>query len=124
MAIKCTSLTNSIQDVFSIPAKNIPEDPDNIKAITTMIFCNKVEYNPDNPTVNGDTITVYAVPYEDSENFQFDQNKNLIINKLEIPAGETFTFDSERITLTNGDAIKAMCNSNRIVCTISSVDLT
>lgn len=124
MAIKSTAITTNIQDIFAIPAKLNIDDPDNIKAITTMIFCNKAIYNPAEPTANSDILTVYAVPYADASEFLLNPSNFLVINRLEIPAGETFTFDTERLTLTSGDAIKAVCNSNRLICTVSSVDLT
>lgn len=124
MAIKCTALTNNIQDIFAIPAKVDNDEPDNIKAITTMVFCNKRIYNSNDPTANSDSLRVYAVPNNDISDFTLNPDNYLLINYLEIPAGETFTFDTERMTLANGDSIKAVCVSNRIVCTVSSVDLT
>lgn len=124
MAIKNTEITTNIQSIFEIPEKFNIDDPDIIKAITTMIFCNKSIYNPANSTANTDILTVYAVPSENAAEFLLNPMNYVIINRLEIPAGETFTFDAERLTLSNGDSIKAVCTSNKLICTVSSVDLT
>lgn len=124
MAIKTTVLTTGIQEIFSIPAKGNVNDPDIIKAVTTIIFCNKIPFSQADPTANSDVLTVYAVPEEDADTFNGSPSSNIIVNRLEIPAGETFTFESEKIILTNGDSIRAVTTHGNIVCTVSSVDLT
>ena len=40
-----------------------------------------------------------------NNNDPVSDNLNLVVNKLPVPAGETVTFDSEKIILANGDRI-------------------
>lgn len=62
-------------------------------AVTNILVCNN-----GNATANFD---MHIVPQgEEIDNFQ-----TRVINNLELPAEETFTFDSERIILQEGDRI-------------------
>jgi hypothetical protein len=69
-------------------------------AITTMIFCNTGTVVSTNETTNAISISVYLVKYPESY-----ATKNLIINNLTIPAGETVIFSEERIVLDDDDAV-------------------
>jgi hypothetical protein len=86
MAIENAILPNDQLDILTVPAGKS-------YAITTILVCN------------------YATT--DSANFDLHiiksggarGNANIIVNDLELPAGETFTFDSEKIVLEEGDFI-------------------
>lgn len=131
MAIKSSNISNAALtsgnstawDIFAVP-----NEEGLIQAVTTMVFCNSVLYNPAATTDDTDQLTVYLVPSSDVSAFVSSgdsvRNKNLIINVLDIPPGETFTFESEKIILNAGDSIKAKCSKGYLVCTVSSLDLT
>ena len=40
-----------------------------------------------------------------NNNDPVSDNLNLVVNKLPVPAGETVTFDSEKIILESGDKV-------------------
>jgi hypothetical protein len=80
------------------------------QAVTTMIFCNA-------SASTDATVSVYAVPYGSNPSVATQ-----IINKVEIPATETFVLDTERLILENNDAIYAQASEpNTITATISSI---
>ena len=73
-------------------------------AITTIMICNK--YNPnvgsEQDVLNATTsFDMYIVA--DGETVSPDTS--VVVRRLSIPAGETFTFDSEKIILGPGDNI-------------------
>ena len=70
-------------------------------AITTMIFCNTGTVNLTDETANAISISVYLVKSTGTSN----ATKNLIINNLNIPAGETVIFSEERIVLDSDDYV-------------------
>ena len=79
-------------------------------AITTLFFCNysvsDVVLQSVNLVKSGSTAT----------------NTNKIIHNLTIPAGETFTFDAEKIVLEAGDKVEAIADINtRLSVTVSSL---
>jgi len=46
----------------------------------------------------------------------------MIVNNLKIPAGETFTFDTEKLVLSTGDTIRALATVNgALSATVSSL---
>jgi hypothetical protein len=83
-------------------------------AIITLIFCNTSLYNAGTPTANTTNLTVYAVPTGNAVG-----TSNMIINALPIPAGETFTFDTEKMVLSQGDSIVAIATAANLTATIS-----
>jgi len=63
-------------------------------AITNILVCN-------NGSVGSATFDMHFVPQSDP----ISNDVTRVINNLELPAGETFTFDSERIVLEVGDRL-------------------
>jgi hypothetical protein len=131
MAIKSSNISNAALTTGNSTAWDIfavPNEEGLTQAVTTMMFCNSVLYNPAATQDDTDQLTVYLVPSSDVSSFVSSgdsvRNKNLIINVLDIPPGETFTFESEKIILNAGDSIKAKCSKGYLVCTVSSLDLT
>jgi hypothetical protein len=131
MAIKSSNISNAALTTGNSTAWDIfavPNEEGLTQAVTTMVFCNSVLYNPAATQDDTDQLTVYLVPSSDVSSFVSSgdsvRNKNLIINVLDIPPGETFTFESEKIILNAGDSIKAKCSKGYLVCTVSSLDLT
>lgn len=74
----------------------------NNTAITTIIVCNVTPFNPGLPDDGLTYLTLYAVPQSGAIG-----NSTMIVNELPIPAGETVSFDQEKMVLANGDRIVA-----------------
>lgn len=70
-------------------------------AITTIIVCN---------THATDTIdlTIFAVP---SGLTAYDNPETTIVSQLAIPAGETVSFDQERLVLSDGDTLQGIAST-------------
>ena len=86
MAIVNQQLKTTKVDMLLVPA-------DTSYAITNILVCN-----------NGDasaSFDLHLIP----QSSQLDNTETRVINNLELPAGETFTFDSEKIVLEQGDQI-------------------
>jgi hypothetical protein len=80
-------------------------------AITTIIFCNADIYNDGK-------ITVYCVGTGNVIG-----TSTMILSNLPLPATETFTLDTEKLILGNGDVIYAQATVDTIGATISSVEI-
>ena len=87
MAIENDQLTTTQKDIITVPATKS-------YALTTVLVCNT----------------------DSSATAQFDMHLiksgealsnavTMVVNNLTLPAGETFTFDSEKIVLGSGDKI-------------------
>lgn len=96
MAIKSSYIDITETDVLTVPvAKRY--------AITTMIVCNTYVPDPSDPDIGLATFDLHLVPKD-----QTRSDINRIIKELDIRAGETFTFDSEKIILESNDSIVAI----------------
>lgn len=105
MAITNTAITSNGTDIFVCPGGTSVQE----HAVTCVIFCNV----SDSLIV----LTLHAVPTGSNVG-----NVNTIIKNLDIPAGETFTFDTEKMVLKTGDRIHAIASSeNALVSTVSSM---
>jgi hypothetical protein len=108
MAILNTTITNSNTTIYTSSGNN---------AITTIIICNTSTYNPSSPNANQSLLYMYAVPSGGSAG-----TGNIIVNGLPIPAGETVSFDQEKMVLANGDFIVAKTDSaSNLVATVSTL---
>ncbi len=86
MAIVNAQLTLTVLDAMTVPASKS-------YAITNILVCN----NGTSPA----SFDMHLIPQSST----LDNNVTRVINNLELPAGETFTFDSERIILEVGDKL-------------------
>lgn len=86
MAIVNAQLTTTQLDLITVPANKS-------YAITNILVCNN--------GVATALFDIHLIPQSTSLNNAVTR----VINNLEIPAGETFTFDSERIVIEEGDRI-------------------
>lgn len=79
-------------------------------AITCIILCNT--------SLSTDaTVTVWAVPAAVAAG-----DGSMIMNEIALPAGETFSMDTERFILNDGDSIQAQASQNLIItATVSYV---
>jgi len=111
MAIANSAITTNAAAVYTSSGNN---------AITTVIVCNKVVFDPVNPLTGQTTLFLWAVPAADVPGGVLD--KHLIVNGLPIPAGETVTFDQEKMVLASGDSLFAKSTSPaNLVVTVSTL---
>lgn len=109
MAIRNTTITSTATEVYYSNGGS--------NAITTIIVCNKSSFNPSLPTENQSLLYMYAVPSGGSAS-----DANIIVNGLPIPAGETVSFEQERLVLGSGDKIYAKTDSlSNLVVTVSTL---
>lgn len=86
MAIENSILPATQLDLLTVPAGKS-------YAITTIMVCNYA-------TSGSAEFNLHIVKSGDPRG-----NSNIVVNALELPAGETFTFDSEKIVLEEGDFV-------------------
>lgn len=100
MAIACTQLSATAPStVFVASGEN---------AVTSIIFCNV-------DSATDAYIDVWMVPTGQAAG---DNNK--ILNQIFIPAKETFSIDTERFILSNGDSVAAQATQNSVITTTVS----
>ena len=110
MAVQSLAITTAAQDLFLSTGNN---------AVTTIMVCNKIVFDPGDPIADQTFLYMHVVANGDAVG-----DTNLVVNKLLIPAGETVTFDTEKIILANGDRIVVRSeNPQNLVATISTLDL-
>jgi hypothetical protein len=103
MAIKNESLTTDGSNIFLCPS-------DQEHAVTCVVFCNY--------SASTVTISVYAVP----TGVVSATTASQVIKNLELPASETFKFDTEKFVLGAGDRLYATFSANSAVtATVSSM---
>ena len=93
MAIASTLITSTPTAIFTCPTGQE-------YALTTLFFCN---YSSSDVVLQ----SLNLVPSLGSAS-----TTNRIVHNLTIPAGETFTFDSEKIILSSGDFVSAVVDVN------------
>ncbi len=69
-------------------------------AVTCLWICNTVDFDPLNPTAGLTYVDVHFC-----KNGAGVTATNQVVNKLAVPAGESVTFDTEKIILENGDYV-------------------
>jgi hypothetical protein len=82
------------------------------RAITTIIVCNTTGVDK--------TLTLYAVQ-NSSGSAGTPAAGNMIVNALTIPAGDTVSFDQEKVVLTTGDSVVAVANATGLTATVSTL---
>jgi len=94
MAIVNQRLTTTQLDILTVPACKS-------YAVTNIMVCNS--YDPDavDAASHDAKFDLHLIPSGTS----LSQTRTIVVNQLTLPAGETFTFDSERIVLEAGDII-------------------
>jgi hypothetical protein len=108
MAIKNTAIPSAADTaIYTSSGSN---------AITTIIVC-----NTNTTAVTGDrTITLYAVE-NNAGAVGTPATGNMIVQTLVIPAGDTISFDQEKMVLINNDAIFAYASGAGLTSTISTL---
>ena len=88
----------------------------NSNAITTIIVCN----TNTTPTTGDRTLTLYAVE-NNAGALGTPVDGNMIVQTLTIPAGDTVSFDQEKMVLINNDAIFAFASGTGLTATVSTL---
>jgi len=70
-------------------------------AITNILVCNTYDPNAADAGSNSASFDLHLIPSGEA----LSNTVTCVVRELELPAGETFTFDSERIVLEAGDAV-------------------
>lgn len=98
MSIQSTAIVdnggNFRHDVLTVPAGKS-------YLIATVLVCNK--YSPSDVTPENETESFDMFIVKDGDAVSPDVNA--VVRELSLPAGETFTFDSEKIVLDENDRI-------------------
>lgn len=103
MAIYNTSITAT-----SVGSADTLSSGSGNRAITTIIVCN---------TTGADrTLSLYAVAGGGAAS-----SANMIVSALTIPAGDSVTFDQEKMVLGATDEIKAICSTSGLTATVSTL---
>lgn len=110
MAIRNLLVSTIDQDLLQVPDPYVPignwdpldpTAPPAIRyAITNIFVCNNESPNPIHEEAGTTNFDLHIVKRNLPKS-----NANKIINSLSVPAGETFTFDSEKIIMESGDRI-------------------
>lgn len=95
MAIQSTAILSTETTIFTCPGVATTDERE--YAVTCIIFCNN--------SATDITLTIHYVPFGSARSFQ-----NMVVSNLTIPAGETFTFDTEKIILSTGDRVQAIAS--------------
>ena len=88
----------------------------NSNAITTIIVCN----TNTTPTTGDRTLTLYAVE-NNAGAVGTPAAGNMIVQTLTIPAGDTVSFDQEKMVLIDNDAIFAYASGTGLTATVSTL---
>jgi hypothetical protein len=94
MAIINAQLPDTQLDLLTVPAGKT-------YAITCIMVCNT--YSPFSPDFNTRSASFDMHFVMSGENIQ--NQRTIVVRELTLPAGETFTFDSEKIVLSAGDKL-------------------
>lgn len=94
MAIVASQLTAGQLDILTVPA-------DTQYAITTIMVCNQ------HPSTNAQ-FDLHFIPNGSA----LSNAVTRVVNNLDLAAGETFTFDTEKMVLEAGDKVSFVADTN------------
>lgn len=94
MAIENDQLTITQKDILTVPAGKS-------YAITTILVCNTYSQNDPTPENHSAQFDLHFIKSGEA----LANKVTCVVRDLILPAGETFTFDSEKIVLEAGDKI-------------------
>ena len=112
MAIESTAIASTDTNLLVVPGGKS-------YAVLTIMVCNTETPNPVHQEHGLSNFDLHFVKSGAAKS-----NTNMVIRSLELPAGETFTFDSEKIVLEAGDKIVALGESpTNLVATLSFLEV-
>jgi len=91
MAIVNARLTGAQLNVLTVPS-------DKRYAITNIMVCN-------NASSGSQSFDLHLIQNSGGSVGTLDNNVTRVVNNLGLPAGDTFTFDSEKVILSAGDSV-------------------
>jgi hypothetical protein len=94
MAIVNQQVTTTQSPVLSVPTGKS-------YAITNILVCNTYNPNAGDAGIHDASFDLHIIPNPQ----ELDNQVTCVIRELTLPAGETFTFDTERIVLEEGDEV-------------------
>lgn len=103
MAIENAQLTDTQLDVLTVPAGKR-------YAITSILVCNT--YSPNDPTPEQHTASFDMHFIKDQQ--ALSNQVTCVVRELALPSGETFTFDSEKIILEEGDKVSFVAQPENV----------
>jgi len=96
------AIVNSVITDDSSPTTVLTVPAGKNYAITTSIVCNTYTPNPDDIEEGKAYFDMYLIPNGSTDVLPYESQ---VIKDLYLRAGETFTFDSEKLVLSEGDKI-------------------
>jgi len=98
MAIVNQTLTTTQLDILEVPDDgSVP----NGYAITNILVCNTYDPDAGDAASHDAKFDLHLIPDGQS----LENARTTVVRQLTLPAGETFTFDSERVVLSPGDKV-------------------
>jgi hypothetical protein len=113
MAIENSQLTDTQLDLLTVPAGKV-------YAITSIMVCNT--YSPNDPLPAAQTASFDMHFIKDQQGL--NNRVTCVVRELELPAGETFTFDSEKIVLSEGDTLSFVAQPENVTFGSGLTNLT
>jgi hypothetical protein len=99
MAIVNQNLTTTQLDIIEVP------DADSTGtqryAITNILVCNTYDPNQPDAASHDAIFDLHLIPNGQA----LSNTRTCVVRQLTLPAGETFTFDTEKIVLESGDIV-------------------
>jgi hypothetical protein len=101
MAIVNQTLTTTQLDIITVPAEKQ-------YAITNILVCNTYDPGAGDAASHDAIFDLHLIPSGQA----LSNVRTTVVRQLTLPAGETFTFDSERIVLGAGDIVSFVAEPN------------
>tara|TARA_B110000503_G_scaffold143523_1_gene245525 strand:+ start:1013 stop:1381 length:369 start_codon:yes stop_codon:yes gene_type:complete len=97
-------------------------------AITTIITCNTATVDPQNPESGSASFDIHLVTAAEmilASSVVADaiSNNNRVINNLTLKAGESYSFNNEKLILEAGDTIAVLGTSVSLSATVSYLEM-
>jgi len=114
MAIATLTIsTGAQQDIITVPSNKS-------YAITNIMVCNTYDPGGSSPEAETAKFDMHLLPSGEA----LSTTLNCVVRQLSLPAGETFTFDSERIVLETGDKLSFVGDVNgNLAVTVSYLEV-
>jgi hypothetical protein len=103
MALKNTAISTTNTTIYASVGNN---------AISTVIVCNT--------TASAINLTLYAVS-NNAGSVGSPSDTNMIVKTLSVPAGDTVSFDQEKMVLTDNDTLVAIASATGLSATVSTL---
>ena len=113
MAIKSVLISNPLNPDYATDGVDtilLQVPAEKRYAVTVIMVCNYATPNPADDTENA---TVFDMHFIRSGDALGDMNK--VLGNMPMAAGETFTFDTEKIIIEAGDSIKINSDSPHVL---------